>query len=325
LTNEEQLCRTILVADDDLLVRRLIHKSLETWGYKVIAVESGQEAWNILQQKDPVIDLVIVDWMMPGIDGVDLCRRIRHQHGKPYQYVLLISGKDEKENVVNGLDAGADDYLTKPFDIGELRARLRAGLRLLSLQQNLVQAREELRYHATHDALTGIWSRGAILELLGKELQRAARTGTPTGLLMIDLDHFKQINDQYGHLAGDAALKEVAGRVTNCLRSYDFVGRYGGEEFVALLSNCSEKDLSRIAERIRVDVGTVPVITHPQNITVTASIGGCITWNRATSDIELLSTADAALYKAKRTGRDRVVIACCESETKTAPASLNLP
>jgi two-component system cell cycle response regulator len=174
----------------------------------VITAENGAEPWKLLQQRHTP-DLLVLDWIMPGVDGIEVCRRIREKQRDRYKYILLVSGKDEKQDVVAGLEAGAGDYLTKPFDIGELRARLRAGKRILALQHKLIQAREALRFQATHDDLTGLWSRGATLHLLSCELQRGHRSRTPTGILMIDLDHFKSVNDTYGHLHGDAVLKEV--------------------------------------------------------------------------------------------------------------------
>ncbi len=300
-------CQTILLADDDPICRRLVQKRLADWGYHVIAAEDGQKAWEAIECSEPAPSLVILDWLMPGINGIDLCRKIRERQQNSYQYILLLSGKDEKQDVVAGLDAGADDYLTKPFDIGELRARIRSGMRILSLQQQLIQAQDDLRYQATHDALTGIWSRGAALDLLACELRRGRRTGVFTGILMIDLDHFKNINDSYGHLAGDAVLRETAARIGRAVRSYDFVGRYGGEEFIAILSNCSSEDLRAVAERTRQAVAELPILTGASRVKVTVSVGGVVAQN-GTPEVELLATADAALYEAKRTGRDRVVI-----------------
>ena len=248
---------------------------------------------------------------MPGVDGIELCRRIREKQTEHYQYILLLSGKDEKEDVVKGLEAGADDYLTKPFDVAELRARLRAGKRILELQQELIQAREDLRFRATHDDLTGLWSRGATLHLLTTELQRGFRARTSTGVLMIDLDHFKSINDTYGHLIGDEVLKEAASRVNRVVRRYDFVGRYGGEEFLAVLSKCTREDLQNIAERARHDIAEKPVLTNAGEIKISASIGGVVAASNI-PDLELLSAADSALYEAKASGRNRVVIGSCE-------------
>jgi diguanylate cyclase (GGDEF)-like protein len=299
---------TILVAEDDPIFSKLLQNRLRSWGYQVIAVADGTEAWDFLQKPDPP-HLLILDWIMPGLDGVELCRRIRERQQEPYQYILLASGKDDKQDVVEGLDAGADDYLTKPFDVSELRARLRAGTRILSLQHDLIQAREALRFQATHDALTTLWSRGATLQLLEGELQRGRRSQTPTGLLMIDIDHFKKVNDTYGHLQGDAVLKETARRISQAVRSYDFVGRYGGEEFLAVLSNCSLEDLRLIAGRMCCAVSASPIQTSDAHVAVTVSIGGILTSN-GSSALELLSAADAALYEAKRTGRNRAAVSC---------------
>lgn len=298
---------TVVVADDDPIFRRLIEKRLQDWGYQVTVVNNGEEAWKILQEPSEAPTLAILDWLMPGMNGIELCRRIRAKQQGFYQYILLVSGKSDKENVIEGLDAGADDYLTKPFDVGELRARVRAGVRLLSLQQHLLNAQEELRYQATHDALTSLWSRGAILDLLTCELRRGARSEASTGVLMIDVDHFKQINDVYGHLVGDAVLKEVAARTARAVRSYDFVGRYGGEEFIALLSNCSAEDLGTVAERTRRAVSEAPVHVQSVAVEVTVSVGGYIATDGC-SDMDLLANADSALYKAKQSGRNRVVI-----------------
>jgi len=194
---------SVLIAEDDPICRRVLHSRLGKWGFRVITAEDGLEAWEILRQGNPP-DLIILDWIMPGIDGPELCRRIRERQHVIYPYILLVTGKDETQDVVRGLEAGADDYLSKPVDPGELRARLQAGKRILNLQHELIQAREELRFQANHDALTGILSRSAILNALDRELQRGARSGTPTGILMMDLDRFKRLNDTYGHLSGDA-------------------------------------------------------------------------------------------------------------------------
>jgi diguanylate cyclase (GGDEF)-like protein len=300
---------TILVAEDDPIFRRLLQSRLERWGYRVTTVEDGAQAWELLRQP-AAPDLLILDWLMPGIDGIELCRRIRAMQRDRYQYILLVSGKDEKQDVVEGLEAGADDYLTKPFDIGELRARLRAGTRILTLQHELIQAREVLRFKATHDDLTGLWSRGAAMHLLSIERQRGFRAHTPTGILMIDLDHFKQVNDTYGHLIGDEVLKEAACRINRTVRSYDFVGRYGGEEFLAVLSNCALDDLQNIAERTRRAIAEKPICAGAADLIVTASIGGVVGSNEM-ADLDLISAADGALYDAKRTGRNCVVIGSC--------------
>jgi len=284
----------------------------------VIAVKNGDEAWKVISQSEAP-DLLILDWIMPGISGVELCRRIREKESERYQYILLVSGKDDIQDIVAGLEAGADDYLTKPFDIGELKARLRAGKRILALQSELIHAREVLRFQATHDALTGLWSRGATMQLLHTERQRGLRSNSQTGLLMIDLDHFKKVNDTYGHLLGDEVLKNAGYRITQAVRSYDFVGRYGGEEFLAVLSSCTSDDLRSIAERTRSVIAETPISTLVGDVIVTASIGGVV-GSGETPDLELLSAADSALYEAKRIGRNRVVICDCDTN-RISPAS----
>jgi two-component system cell cycle response regulator len=297
---------TVLIAEDDPICRRVLQNRLANWGYRVITTENGLDAWEILQQANAP-DLLILDWMMPGIDGPELCRRIREKQHRTYPYILLVTGKDDTQDLVRGLEAGADDYLSKPVDPTELRARLQVGKRILTLQHELIQAREELRFQANHDALTGILSRAAILSLLDRELQRGARAGTSTGILMMDLDHFKMVNDTYGHVTGDAVLKEVGRRINQAVRSYDFLGRYGGEEFLAVLSECSPTDVRTVAERVRSAVADTPIQTAGTSLWVTISAGGVVTSNLAPG-VDLLSAADTVLYEAKANGRNRVEI-----------------
>ena len=279
---------------------------LQSWGYQVVLAADGAEAWNILQNECPP-ELLILDWIMPGIDGVELCRRIREKQQMPYQYILLVTANDDRQDVIRGLDAGADDYPTKPFDKGELHARVKVGTRILGLQADLIRAREELRFQATHDMLTGIWNRAAMLDLLGREIDRASRSNESVGVLMLDLDHFKTINDTYGHLAGDAVLKEIAQRVRQVVRSYDFVGRYGGQEFLVVLPGCDRQQTWQSAERIRLAIAHAAVVVDGNQIPVTASIGGTIA--PALSEPRILALADTALYQAKNSGRNRTSLA----------------
>lgn len=299
----ETNCDGVLVAEDDPMFRKILKSWLENWGYRVIVAEDGTAAWNILQQERPP-ELLILDWVMPGIDGLQLCRRIRERQTTPYQYILLVTAKDDAEDVVTGLEAGADDYLTKPLDRSELRARLRVGRRILTLQKGLIQAREELRFQATHDIPTGIWNRGALLNLLQREIERASRSQSPTGLLMLALDHFKKVNDTYGHLAGDVVLREVARRISEVVRSYDLVGRYGGEEFLVVLPSCDKNQALQSAERIRAVIAERPVLAAGAEILVTASIGVTVTTASTAAEKEILAIADTALYKAKSAGRN---------------------
>ncbi len=300
-------CNQVLVAEDDAMFRRILRSWLEAWGYHVTIAEDGARAWEILQQ-EPRPQVIILDWMMPEMNGLDLCRKVREENRHPYQYVLLATARDAKQDMVRGLEAGADDYLTKPFDKSELRARLRACNRILTLQQGQMLAQEQLRFQATHDPLTGVWNRGAILETLRRELERSARSHTATGLLMLDIDHFKKINDSYGHLTGDAALREVTHRILNAVRTYDSVGRYGGEEFLIVLPGCGKDELDHGAERIRAAVDSGPILLNGAELCITVSLGAMVTTGGATSDLQMLAAVDAALYRAKQIGRNRTVL-----------------
>jgi PleD family two-component response regulator len=227
----------ILLADDEPIARTMLEHWLVGWGYQVTLARDGESALQALKD-DPELRLLVVDWVMPKKDGIEVCKEIRSGLQEPYVYVVLLTAKDDKSDIIAGLDAGADDYLVKPCNPLELKVRLRAGRRVIELQEQLVSARESLRFEAMHDSLTGLLNRGAVLEQLSKELLRASRRGAPVSVLMGDLDHFKSINDTHGHVAGDAVLKETARRLKAGVRAYDSVGRLGGEEFIAVLPEC---------------------------------------------------------------------------------------
>jgi diguanylate cyclase (GGDEF)-like protein len=301
----------ILIADDDPVSRLLMKRELEKAGYEAVVAENGRVAAEILSQSDGP-RLALVDWMMPELDGPSLCRAVRaSQHDGSYIYIILLTSRQDSEDIVAGLEAGADDYMTKPCRAAELRARLHTGRRVLSLEEKLIRAREEMRFKANHDALTSLWNRGAILSLVQAEFQRAAREATPTSLLLCDVDHFKSVNDNHGHLVGDAVLTEVAQRLISAVRAYDAVGRYGGEEFLILLGNCDEIGAKARAEEIRAAIGSVPIQTASGDLSITLSIGA-LTRGSSHSDLPLkpvLAEADAALYRAKAAGRNCVVFA----------------
>jgi two-component system cell cycle response regulator len=298
---------TVLVAEDDRMSRQILERSLYSWGFKVRAVDDGVQALESLRAPDAP-ELLLLDWMMPEMDGLELCRRIRSLHKPVYPYIVLLTARDAKQDLVTAFEAGADDYLTKPFHVEELRARLRAGTRILGLQSDLIQAREQLRFQANHDSLTGIWSRRAIMDLLSEELERARRNHQPLGVMMIDLDHFKSINDRFGHAAGDVVLREVAERLVASVRSYDRIGRYGGEEFLLILSNASLEEVTRRAERLCEVVAERPVLYEQHALSVTVSIGGAAKpEDTPIVQSRLLRFADIALYRAKEQGRNRVV------------------
>jgi diguanylate cyclase (GGDEF)-like protein len=299
----------ILIADDESMSRRMLQALLEKWGYEVISAEDGDSAWAKLRAPDAP-RMALLDWMMPGQNGVDVCRALRRERPEPYTYILLLTARDAKDGVVEGLESGADDYLTKPFNPQELKARIRVGLRLLQLEDNLVQAREAMRFKATHDPLTGVWNRGAILETLEKEIWRARREGVSLGVLIADLDHFKSVNDTHGHPVGDTVLREVTRRMSTSVRPYDAVGRYGGEEFLVLLPGCNDSEVRAKAERLRAAVSTEPIATAAADLKITMSVGGVATgdWPQDNPN-QILQMADAALYRAKKEGRDRTVMA----------------
>ncbi len=299
----------ILIADDEPMSRRMLQALLLKWGYEVMVTADGAAAWEALRLPDAP-RMALLDWMMPGQNGIDVCRSVRRTRPEPYTYILLLTAKDAKESVVEGLEAGADDYLTKPFHPQELKARIRVGLRLLDLEDNLVQAREAMRYKATHDTLTGVWNRGTILEMLEREVWRSRREGASLGLLIADLDHFKSVNDTYGHLAGDAVLRDVTRRMQADVRPYDAVGRYGGEEFLVLLPGCNGAETLEKAERMRETIIREPVPTEAGILKVTMSVGAVTTqdWPSDSAN-QLMHMADVALYRAKAEGRNRTVMA----------------
>ena len=305
----------ILLAEDDALSRHRLATILGKWGYEVSVTPDGAEAWQAMQRPDAP-QLVILDWMMPGLDGLEVCQKIRQRGQEPYVYVILLTARTSQEDLLAGLGAGADDYLCKPFDLQELQVRLRAGRRILGLQDELISTREALREQATHDFLTGLWNRRAILDFLVREFLRAQREGHPLGVVMVDLDHFKHINDDYGHPAGDAVLSEAARRMQTLLRPYDGIGRYGGEEFLAVLVGCGIAQTVEVAERLRTSLEQQEIEISGGTITVTGSFGVIVYESHGTgaegSHAEdnintLLKAADDALYQAKHQGRNQVV------------------
>jgi two-component system, cell cycle response regulator len=304
----------ILIAEDDKVSRMLLEKALQQAGYEVAAVEDGERALGELAKDDPP-RLALLDWVMPGLDGLSVCRSIREHSERAYSYLILLSSKETKAEIVEGLQAGADDYLTKPFDIEELKARLRAGERILELEDRLVEARESMRFRATHDLLTNLWNRGVILELMDREINRSFRELSCTVVMMCDIDHFKQVNDQHGHAAGDDVLREVARRLQQSVRSYDMVGRYGGEEFLVALNRCDPRSAMARADNLRMIICGKPITARGKPLSITISIGLALSSEYREADVdEIIRKADAALYAAKAAGRNRVRIARADGE-----------
>src|ERR1700676_1418424 len=296
-----------LCVDDSAVYPKLIGDHLRSWGFGVTLAETGSEAWRILEQPDSP-KLVLLDWVLPDLDGIELCQRIRQAGSSgPYVYVILLTSKEGHQNMLDAMQAGADDYLAKPFDELELKARLLVGKRILDLQEELVSARESMRRAATHDSLTGLMNRGEILAMLLRELERARREHNPVGIVLGDIDHFKKVNDTLGHLFGDEALREVGRRLREQLRVYDSVGRYGGEEFLMILPNCNWANSIVRADELREIIAAAPVIYSGDESQITMSMGVSVSDGAGKNDAEVvLNHADAGLYTAKANGRNRV-------------------
>lgn len=296
----------ILIAEDDPAFRQLLAEILRQWGYEVVVTRNGTEAWLALAAGDGP-QLAILDWKMPEMEGIEICRRIRKDEGDRYTYVILLTSQHREDELVAGMEAGADDYITKPFKFHELRVRLRAGRRIIELQNELLAAREILYAKATHDSLTGLLNHEEILGALNTELARAERDGACVSVIMADIDHFKNVNDTYGHLAGDVVLHQTATSMHAMERPYDSIGRFGGEEFLIILPECCLECAVAFAERLRTTICGEDIDTPEGLIPVTISLG-VATWNKngTLAGHDLVKAADTALYRAKENGRNRV-------------------
>jgi diguanylate cyclase (GGDEF)-like protein len=309
----------ILLAEDSSFYRRMITDHLKEWGFELTCARNGNEAWRALTRQDAP-RLVLLDWVLPDLEGIELCRRLRSRSdGEQYTYTVLLTAKTAQEEMLQAMDAGADDFLAKPFDPLELKARLLVGKRILELQEKLVSANSALHFAATHDFLTRIWNRAEILAFLKRELARARRDQTTVGVMLVDVDHFKKVNDQYGHQAGDSVLQEIARRFSHCVREYDGIGRYGGEEFLLILTGCDMEVTLRRANEIRIAVCGEPVPWPQGSIAVSVSMGVSVA--EPSEDIELLlRRTDAALYQAKKNGRNRVERSLAAAKSQTVAA-----
>lgn len=311
---------SVLIAEDSVVIQTVLRRMLALWGYEVAVAANGLDAWRILCG-DSAPRLAIVDWMMPGMDGLELCRRLRANRREPYTYILLLTSRSDADDIVQGLDAGADDYLTKPFDAQELRARVRAGSRIVELQQQLLSARESLRERATLDDLTGLLNRASILENLEDALRRSDREGAPLSILLVDVDRFRQINDSFGRHAGDFVLRECGRRTRAAAPPSATVGRNSGEEFLVILPGAGACEADRMGQRIRESIASEPFHAGAASFPVTCSVGVATRSLPYSSDSEsLLRAADEALFTARAKERERSAEALRASAASVAGA-----
>jgi diguanylate cyclase (GGDEF)-like protein len=296
-----------LVADDSPVYRKLVEQALPQDTCSVCFANSGREAIEIFEREHPAI--VITDWVMPDLTGIELCQKIRADANAAYTYIIILTSNAEKENVVKGLSAGADDYLTKPFHRDELLARVRVGQRLIDLQRQIEAKNRLLEELALTDPLTGLPNRRAIEAWAPRQLSGAARHGFPFWVVVMDLDHFKSVNDTYGHDAGDTVLKRFAEILKANTRRSDICGRIGGEEFLQILTHADEENVRTVLERLRQQFASEKFRLNGNSVSVTASFGVAGFWGKTPPEFaHLLSQADTALYRSKHLGRNRIEV-----------------
>jgi len=297
----------ILIAEDDLTSRSILKGVLSKRGYDPVVTVDGDEAWETMRQPDSP-DVAVLDWEMPGQSGLEVCRKIRSLNAPNPPYIIILTAKSNKDDIVEGLEAGANDFVSKPYDKDELLARIRVGQRMVALQSALVKAKNALTYEATHDPLTGVLNRRAILEALNRELARAKRKKLELCIGLCDVDFFKRVNDNYGHQVGDDVLCGFVKAIRGIIRPYDFLGRYGGEEFLIVITESTKTAREGLFERVRAEIAEHKIITRSDEVDITVSIGVSGSKGDETAD-EMLAAADEALYKAKDNGRNQVVFA----------------
>ncbi len=295
----------ILIVEDESIFRRMVRKNLLEAGYDVVEAEDGHAAWELFQRES--FQFVITDWMMPKMNGPELVQNIRMSGQKNYTYIIMLTAMDDKDNVIFGIESGADEYLTKPFNSRELKARVASGMRILKLEEQLIQAREQMEALAMHDGLTGLLNRRAIEEYAEAEFNMADRKERAMSAILVDIDHFKGINDRYGHKVGDHALQQVAKVLREDLRKYDRVGRWGGEEFILILPDTLLQDAVMVAERIRLKTAETQIsLENGETFSVHISLGVACTTSQFQSLTKFIDAADQALYQSKQSGRNRV-------------------
>ncbi|MDN3515092.1 MAG: diguanylate cyclase [Candidatus Brocadia sp.] len=298
----------VLIAEDENITRCRLEKFLEEMDYEVISCKDGLDAWEVIQSENAP-NLLILDWMMPGMSGIEICRKIRERNTEPYTYILLLTSKNAEEDIVTGMEAGADDYIDKPFNQNELRVRLNAGRRIVEMNKDLLEARNVLAKKVIYDELTDLHNRHYMREILGKEYARALRHQTDLSCMLLDIDYFKVINDTFGHSFGDLVLREFSDCLKREVRKYDFIFRYGGEEFMILLPNTDVNGARSVAEKIRSTCESKVYKDGINSTIATVSIGvASVKYHQASESKELIAFADKALYRSKSEGRNRVSV-----------------
>jgi len=298
----------VLIAEDDKISLRILEKNLRNWDYEVVTTSSGREALGILRNSKT--HMAVLDWIMPELSGPEICEKVRLEKKDRYTYLILLTAKNNPEDIIQGLTAGADDYVTKPFNLPELKARLQTGERIIVLESQLLETQKKLHEMVTRDVLTNLWSRREILQILDEEVVRSSRQKLPLGTIMIDIDNFKMVNDSHGHQIGDSVLAEIASRLAQNVRPYDKVGRYGGDEMLIVLPNCHLADLEPISKRLQSCIDRSKFKIPQTDIRITISIGAASseTMDKISSEI-LIFESDKALLSAKRLGRNCYIIA----------------
>jgi len=302
---EEKREYQVLVVDDSPVYRKLVEQVLSAESYRLLFAADGSQAMKLYKQHSPSI--IIADWILPDFSGLELCKWIRSDASRPYTYIVVMTSNTEKGNVVKGLQAGADDYLTKPFDPGEMLARIGVGRRIIDLNRELAAKTQLLEEAARTDPLTGLPNRRAIEEWASKQLRGAARHNFPLWVVLGDLDKFKTINDTLGHDAGDIVLKIFADVLRKNTRASDICGRLGGDEFIMVFTHVEADCIESTVNRFREQFAALSFPLQGKSVQVTASFGVAGIQDQKTCDFStLLRRADQTLYEAKRAGRNLV-------------------
>jgi two-component system, cell cycle response regulator len=310
---------TVAIVDDDAAIRRLVRLFLKRAGYEVVEYTTGEEARAALAREH--WDLVILDRKLPDMDGVVLAQELRTRSDFRTRYIIMLTGEAEQEDKVQGLELGADDYITKPFQYPELLARIRAGKRIVDLQKELLETNKRLELLSITDGLTKLHNHRYFQDELARAFEESQRYQRPLSLAMIDIDFFKKFNDTYGHAVGDDVLKQAADLYRHSVRSTDLVARYGGEEFAVILPQTDHEGAALLAERMReaVEGLQIPRVSGGGSLGVTASFGVASVPDTAADRDSLMAAADAALYRAKRGGKNRVERASARVPEPSSP------